>query len=82
MRSPAREQSFAMSRRNLYFASFCAIASLAFGKVLCQWAVFAWKSDLFSYVLLVPFVSAIVTSVSLADQRIEIDPPEGLLELG
>jgi 16S rRNA processing protein RimM len=32
--------------------------------------------------VLVPFVSAIVTSVSLADQKIEIDPPEGLLELG
>jgi 16S rRNA processing protein RimM len=32
--------------------------------------------------VLVPFVSAIVTSVSLADETIEIDPPEGLLELG
>jgi 16S rRNA processing protein RimM len=32
--------------------------------------------------VLVPFVSAIVTSVSLEDQIIEIDPPEGLLELG
>jgi 16S rRNA processing protein RimM len=32
--------------------------------------------------VLVPFVSAIVTSVSLAEQTIEIDPPEGLLELG
>ena len=32
--------------------------------------------------VLVPFVSAIVTSVSLTDQVIEIDPPEGLLELG
>ncbi len=32
--------------------------------------------------VLVPFVSAIVTSVSLADQTLEIDPPEGLLELG
>jgi 16S rRNA processing protein RimM len=32
--------------------------------------------------VLVPFVSAIVMSVSLAHQRIEIDPPEGLLELG
>lgn len=31
--------------------------------------------------VLVPFVSAIVTSVSLADQVIEIDPPDGLLEL-
>jgi 16S rRNA processing protein RimM len=31
--------------------------------------------------VLVPFVGAIVTSVSLADQIIEIDPPEGLLEL-
>lgn len=31
--------------------------------------------------ILVPFVGAIVTSVSLADQVIEIDPPEGLLEL-
>jgi 16S rRNA processing protein RimM len=31
--------------------------------------------------VLVPFVSAIVTSVSLVDQVIEIDPPEGLLEL-
>jgi 16S rRNA processing protein RimM len=31
--------------------------------------------------VLVPFVSAIVTSVSLADQKIEIDPPDGLLEL-
>jgi 16S rRNA processing protein RimM len=32
--------------------------------------------------VLVPFVSAIVTSVSLSDGTIEIDPPEGLLELG
>jgi 16S rRNA processing protein RimM len=32
--------------------------------------------------VLVPFVSAIVTSVSLEDGLIEIDPPEGLLELG
>lgn len=31
--------------------------------------------------VLVPFVSAIVVSVSLADRAIEIDPPEGLLEL-
>jgi 16S rRNA processing protein RimM len=31
--------------------------------------------------LLVPFVTAIVTSVSLADNLVEIDPPEGLLEL-
>ncbi|MFZ0832192.1 MAG: ribosome maturation factor RimM [Mycobacterium sp.] len=31
--------------------------------------------------VLVPFVSAIVISVSLADRLIEIDPPEGLLEL-
>ncbi len=31
--------------------------------------------------VLVPFVSAIVTSVSLTDQIIEIDPPDGLLEL-
>ena len=28
-----------------------------------------------------PFVGAIVTSVSLADGVVEIDPPEGLLEL-
>jgi 16S rRNA processing protein RimM len=32
--------------------------------------------------VLVPFVSAIVTAVSLERQTIEIDPPEGLLELG
>jgi 16S rRNA processing protein RimM len=32
--------------------------------------------------VLVPFVNAIVTSVSLADRTIVIDPPEGLLELG
>lgn len=31
---------------------------------------------------LVPFVGAIVTSVSLDDGLIEIDPPEGLLDLG
>lgn len=31
--------------------------------------------------VLIPFVSAIVMSVSLADQAIEIDPPDGLLEL-
>lgn len=30
--------------------------------------------------LLVPFVGAIVTSVSLADGTVEIDPPEGLLD--
>ena len=32
--------------------------------------------------LLVPFVSAIVTSVSLDAQTVEIDPPDGLLDLG
>ncbi|MGH3597834.1 MAG: ribosome maturation factor RimM [Mycobacterium sp.] len=32
--------------------------------------------------LLVPFVSAIVTSVALDTRTVEIDPPEGLLELG
>jgi 16S rRNA processing protein RimM len=32
--------------------------------------------------VLVPFVSAIVTSVSLHDRTLEIDPPEGLLDLG
>ena len=32
--------------------------------------------------LLVPFVSAIVTSVSLEARIVEIDPPEGLLDLG
>jgi 16S rRNA processing protein RimM len=31
--------------------------------------------------ILVPFVNAIVTSVSLDDQMVEIDPPEGLLDL-
>lgn len=31
--------------------------------------------------LLVPFVAAIVTSVSLADGVIEIDPPDGLFDL-
>jgi len=31
--------------------------------------------------LLVPFVAAIVTSVSLDSGIVEIDPPEGLLEL-
>lgn len=31
--------------------------------------------------VLVPFVGAIVTSVSLADRVVEIDPPEGLLDL-
>jgi 16S rRNA processing protein RimM len=30
--------------------------------------------------VLVPFVSAIVTSVSLADATIQIDPPDGLLD--
>jgi 16S rRNA processing protein RimM len=32
--------------------------------------------------VLVPFVGAIVTSVSLDDGTVEIDPPEGLLDLG
>ena len=32
--------------------------------------------------LLVPFVSAIVTAVSLNDGTVEIDPPDGLLDLG
>ncbi len=31
--------------------------------------------------VLVPFVNAIVTSVSLDDHTVEIDPPEGLLDL-
>ncbi|MGV0992649.1 MAG: ribosome maturation factor RimM [Mycobacterium sp.] len=31
--------------------------------------------------ILVPFVGSIVTSVSLADGIVEIDPPEGLLDL-
>ncbi len=32
--------------------------------------------------VLVPFVSAIVTSVSLDEGTVEVDPPEGLLDLG
>ncbi len=32
--------------------------------------------------VLVPFVGAIVTEVSLQNQTIEIDPPDGLLDLG
>lgn len=32
--------------------------------------------------LLVPFVAAIVTSVSLTERTVEIDPPDGLLDLG
>lgn len=32
--------------------------------------------------ILIPFVSAIVTAVSLADKTVLIDPPEGLLDLG
>ena len=32
--------------------------------------------------VLVPFVAAIVTSVSLDDGTVEVDPPEGLLDLG
>jgi 16S rRNA processing protein RimM len=32
--------------------------------------------------VLIPFVSAIVISVSLEHRTIEIDPPEGLVELG
>jgi len=32
--------------------------------------------------ILIPFVSAIVTSVSLASGVVEVEPPEGLLELG
>jgi 16S rRNA processing protein RimM len=32
--------------------------------------------------VLVPFVGAIVTSVSLDDRTVEIDPPDGLLDLG
>ena len=31
--------------------------------------------------ILVPFVGAIVTSVSLEDELVEIDPPDGLLDL-
>lgn len=31
--------------------------------------------------VLIPFVAAIVTSVSLTERLVEIDPPEGLLEL-
>ena len=31
--------------------------------------------------ILVPFVGAIVTAVSLADGVVEIDPPDGLLDL-
>ena len=43
------------------FRSFCFFAlalSLAFGKVLYDWVLFALDSELYSYVLLVPFVSA------------------------
>ena len=42
----------------------------------------AVRSDDGTREVLVPFVTAIVTSVSLADNLIEVDPPEGLLELG
>ena len=32
--------------------------------------------------VLVPFVGAIVTAVSRSERLVEIDPPEGLLDLG
>ena len=42
----------------------------------------AVKADDSREELLVPFVSAIVTAVSLEDGTVEIDPPDGLLDLG
>ena len=41
----------------------------------------AVRPDGTSREVLIPFVTAIVTSISLADNLIEIDPPEGLLEI-
>ncbi|MGV9796966.1 ribosome maturation factor RimM [Mycobacterium sp. NPDC003449] len=42
----------------------------------------AVKADDDGREVLVPFVGAIVTSVSREDQTVVIDPPEGLLDLG
>ena len=67
-----------MSRRYLYFAIFGAIATLAFGKVPFQWAVFGWGHDLFSHVLLVPFVSAYLIWIRRAEIDGETRPAYGV----
>ena len=67
-----------MSRRYLCFAIFGVIATLAFGKVLFQWAVFGWGHDLFSHVLLVPFVSAYLIWIRRAEIDGETRPAFGV----
>ena len=40
-----------------------------------------WAKNCSGAEVLVPFVRAIVTSVSLVDKVVEIDPPDGLLDV-
>jgi exosortase C (VPDSG-CTERM-specific) len=67
-----------MSRKYLYFGIFSAVSALAFGKVLCQWAVFGWGHDLFSHVLMVPFVSAYLIWIRRAEIGAGTKPAYGV----
>jgi exosortase C (VPDSG-CTERM-specific) len=66
-----------MSRRYIQFGIFSALAALAFGKVLFQWASCGWGHDLFSYVLLVPFVSAYLIWIRKDEITVETRPAYG-----
>ncbi len=71
------ELGFAMSRKFIQFGIFSVVAALVFGKVLCQWAMFAWGSELFSHALLVPFISGYLIWVRKAEIGLEGRPAYG-----
>jgi exosortase C (VPDSG-CTERM-specific) len=67
-----------MSRRYLYLGIFFVVAALAFGKILYQWVVFGWGHDLYSYVLMVPFVSAYLIWIRRTEIGTEVRPAYGV----
>ena len=67
-----------MSRKYTQFGIFSVVAALVFGKVLCQWAMFAWGSELLSHALLVPFISGYLIWIRKAEMGVEARPAYGV----
>ena len=66
-----------VSQRITGLAALAALLVLGFGQPLCQLVKLAWHSDLFSHILLIPFISAYLVSLKRHDLALESPTARG-----
>ena len=66
-----------VSQRITGLAALAALLVLCFGQPLCQLVKLAWHSDLFSHILLIPFISAYLVSLKRHDLALESPTARG-----